>query len=40
MNQRKLFEKIHQLAVYADIDLEMQWQKYLADQAKIEQERQ
>ena len=38
--QRKLFEKIHQLAVYADIDLEMQWQKYLADQAKIEQERQ
>ncbi len=38
--QRKLFEKIYQLAVYADIDLEMQWQKYLADQAKIEQERQ
>lgn len=38
--QRKLFEKIHQLAVYADIDLEMQWQKYLDDQAKIEQERQ
>ena len=38
--QRKLFEKIHQLAVYADIDLEMQWQKYLADQAKVEQERQ
>jgi len=38
--QRKLFEKIHQLAVYADIDLETQWQKYLADQAKIEQERQ
>ncbi|MFH7806611.1 dynamin family protein [Acinetobacter sp. BSP-53] len=38
--QRKLFEKIHQLAVYADIDIETQWQKYLADQAKIEQERQ
>lgn len=38
--QRKLFEKIYQLAVYANIDLEGQWQKYLAAQAKIEQERQ
>lgn len=38
--QRKLFEKIYQLAVYANIDLEAQWQKYLAVQAKIEQDRQ
>lgn len=38
--QRKLFEKIYQLAVYANIDLEVQWQKYLAVQAKIEQDRQ
>lgn len=38
--QRKLFEKIYQLAVYADIDLEAQWHKYLAEQAKIEQDRQ
>ena len=38
--QRKLFEKIYQLAIYANIDLEAQWQKYLAVQAKIEQDRQ
>ena len=38
--QRKLFEKIYQLAVYANIDLEAQWQKYLAVQAEIEQDRQ
>src|SRR5690606_2941373 len=38
--QRKLFEKIYQLAVYANIDIETQWQNYLAVQAKIEQERQ
>lgn len=38
--QRKLFEKVYQLAVYANIDLEAQWQKYLAVQAKIEQDRQ
>lgn len=38
--QRKLFEKIYQLAVYADIDIETQWQKYLVVQAKIEQDRQ
>lgn len=38
--QRKLFEKIYQLAVYADINIETQWQKYLVVQAKIEQDRQ
>jgi GTPase Era involved in 16S rRNA processing len=38
--QRKLFEKIYQLAVYANIDIETQWQNYLAVQAKIEHDRQ
>ena len=38
--QRKLFEKIHQLAVFAKIDIEVQWHKYLADQAMFDRKRQ
>lgn len=38
--QRKLFENINQLAVFAEIDIKTQWQKYLTEQAVIEQQRQ
>lgn len=38
--QRKLFEKIHQLAVFSKIDIEEQWYKYLTDQSVLEQKRQ
>ena len=38
--QKHLFEQIYQLAQLANVDIEAQWKKYLAEQFAIEQQRQ
>lgn len=38
--QKHLFEQIYQLAQLANVDIEAQWQHYLAQQFAIEQQRQ
>lgn len=38
--QKHLFEQIYQLAQLANVDIEAQWQHYLAEQFAIEQQRQ